>query len=352
MASLTVPSDMRALVWLGPHQMELQTVPTPTPGKHEVLIHVEAVGICGSELSGYLGESSIRKPPLIMGHEGAGTIVAGKGTLADGTAVHPGQRVTFNPLVNCGTCERCKAGKPNLCYNRQILSAHRAGAFAQYVVVPADLCWHLPEKISFTAGSLSEPLACAVHAVEVAGAQAKNSLLVLGAGPIGLCVIAAAKARGIKHIIATDISDSRLDVAKHWGATSVVNAKQQDVVAAVHAIYPHGVDVAIDAVGTSAVRNQAIMAVAPGGTVTLLGLHEDTTPIPTNYLIRSEITLTGSFCYSREAFTTAVDLIARQAIKASPDWLIERPLAAGPESFEELLAGTAPVTKIVLLPNV
>jgi threonine dehydrogenase-like Zn-dependent dehydrogenase len=351
MQNHTVPSEMRALVWLGPHQMELQTLPTPVPTKNEVLIKVGAVGICGSELSGYLGHNSLRVPPLIMGHEAAGTIVAGSGVLADGTTVHTGQRVTFNPLISCGHCDRCKAGRVNLCRNRQLLSAHRPGAFAQYVVVPADLCWHLPEKISFTAGSLAEPLACAVHAVELAEAQSGQNMLILGAGPIGLCMIAAAKARGVKHIIVSDISDARLDVAKHWGATHAINAKQTDTVAATLAAYPHGVDIAIDAVGTGLVRNQAIKAVMPGGTVVLMGLHEDETAIPTNYIIRQEIRLIGSFCYSREAFTTAVDLIARHVVKATPDWLIERPMSDGRMSFEELLAGTAPVTKIVLKPN-
>ena len=351
MQNHTVPSEMRALVWLGPHQMELQTLPTPVPTKNEVLIKVGAVGICGSELSGYLGHNSLRVPPLIMGHEAAGTIVAGSGVLADGTTVHSGQRVTFNPLISCGHCDRCKAGRVNLCRNRQLLSAHRPGAFAQYVVVPADLCWHLPEKISFTAGSLAEPLACAVHAVELAEAQSGQNMLILGAGPIGLCMIAAAKARGVKHIIVSDISDARLDVAKHWGATHTVNAKSADTVAATLAAYPHGVDIAIDAVGTGLVRNQAIKAVMPGGTVVLMGLHEDETAIPTNYIIRQEIRLIGSFCYSREAFTTAVDLIARHVVKATPDWLIERPMSDGRMSFEELLAGTAPVTKIVLKPN-
>ncbi|MFM2309231.1 MAG: hypothetical protein RLY87_1352 [Chloroflexota bacterium] len=351
MQNHTVPSHMRALVWLGPHQMELQTLPTPVPGKNDVLIHVGAVGICGSELSGYLGHNSLRVPPLIMGHEAAGTIVSGSGILADGTTVHAGQRVTFNPLISCGQCDRCKAGHVNLCRNRQLLSAHRPGAFAEYVVVPADLCWHLPEKISFTAGSLAEPLACAVHAVELAQATAGHHLLVLGAGPIGLCVIVAAKARGVKHIIVSDISDARLEVAKHWGATHTVNAKTTDTVAATMAAYPHGVDIAIDAVGTSLVRNQAIKAVMPGGTVVLMGLHEDETGIPTNYIIRQEITLKGSFCYSREAFTTAVDLISRHVVKATPDWLIERPLSDGRMSFEELLAGTAPVTKIILKPH-
>jgi len=345
-----IPATMEALIWLGASQMELQTTAIPTPAANEVLIKVGAVGICGSELSAYLGHNSLRFPPLIMGHEAAGTVVAGNGVLADGTDAHPGQRVTFNPLVTCGHCDRCRAGLANLCRTRELLSAHRPGAFAQYVCVPADLCWHLPANISFVAGALSEPLACGVHAVELAHAHAGQSMLILGAGTIGLCCIAAAKARGVKQIIVSDVSDQRLAVARHWGATHTINARELDTVAATHVVYAGGVDIAIDAVGTSMVRNQAIKAVMPGGTVILMGLHEDETSIPTNYIIRQEIHLIGSFCYTREAFSTAVDLISRHIVKPTAEWLVERPLSAGQSSIEELIAGTAPVTKIVLIP--
>lgn len=350
MKNAVTGAHMEALVWLGPNQMELRQEPIPTLNDNEVLIHVGAVGICGSELSGYLGQNSIRFPPLIMGHEAAGTIVAGSGQLADGSDVHVGQRVTFNPLVNCGTCDQCQAGRVNLCRNRQLLSAHRPGAFAQYVSVPADLCWHLPADISFVAGSLSEPLACAVHAVGLADIDDNSSVLILGAGPIGLCCIAAAKARGVQTIIISDISDKRLAIARTWGATHTINAKQNDTVAATLAAVPTGVSVVIDAVGTSHVRNQAIKAVIPGGTVVLMGLHEDETAIPTNYIIRQEITLVGSFCYSREDFTTAVDMISRHHVVPNHDWLIERPLSQGQASFEELLAGKAEYSKIILIP--
>lgn len=343
-------AQMEALVWLGPSQMELRHEPIPTLGENEVLIHVGAVGICGSELSGYLGHNSLRFPPLIMGHEAAGTIVAGSGQLADGSDVHVGQRVTFNPLISCGTCDRCQAGLINLCRNRKLLSAHRAGAFAQYVSVPADLCWHLPADISFVAGSLSEPLACAVHAVGLTDIDDNSSILILGAGPIGLCCIAAAKARGVKTIVISDISDKRLGIAREWGATHTINAKHADTVAATLGAVPNGVSVVVDAVGTSHVRNQAIKAVVPGGTVVLMGLHEDETSIPTNYIIRQEITLVGSFCYSREDFTTAVDMISRGLVAPSHEWLIERPLSQGQMSFEELIAGKAEYTKIVLIP--
>lgn len=346
----TVPSQMSALMWLGPNHMEFQHVPVPVPNPGEVLIKIGAVGICGSELSGYLGQSSIRFPPLIMGHEGAGTIVAGSGTLHDGAAVAVGQRVTFNPLVSCGQCDRCQRGLDHLCRNRRLLSAHLPGAFAQYMTVPANLCWQLPDHVSMVAGSLCEPLACTVHAVRLAQPTPESSVLILGAGPIGLCAIAAAKARGVQTIISSDIADNRLAVAREWGATHIINARTNDTVQAVRALFPGGVDIVIDAVGTSAVRNQGIMATAPGGTVVLMGLHEDETAIPTNYVIRQEINLQGCFCYTQHDFATAVELISRGIAQPASNWLVERPLSAGDMSFQELLAGKAPVTKIVLLP--
>lgn len=346
----TIPAHMSALVWLGPKQMELQRVPVPVPADGDVLIHIGAVGICGSELSGYLGESSIRFPPLIMGHEGAGTIVAGHGRLYDGTPAQIGQRVTFNPLVSCGQCDRCQRGLEHLCRSRKLLSAHLPGAFAEYMIIPANLCWALPDHVSDIAGSLCEPLACTVHAVRLAQPSPESVVLILGAGPIGLCAIAAAKARGVRTIISSDIADNRLAVAREWGATHTINARSDDTVKATRALFPGGVDVVIDAVGTSAVRNQGIMATAPGGTVVLMGLHEDETAIPTNYVIRQEISLLGCFCYTQHDFATAVELVGQGIAQPASNWLIERPLSAGDMSFKELLAGTAPVTKIVLRP--
>lgn len=346
----TIPSHMSALIWLGANHMEVQQVPVPIPRDGEVLIHIGAVGICGSELSGYLGQSSIRFPPLIMGHEGAGVVVAGNGTLYDGTPVHVGQRVTFDPLVSCGTCDRCSRKLEHLCRNRKLLSAHLPGAFAEYMTVPANLCWQLPDHVSLVAGSLCEPLACTIHAVGLAQPTRDSSVLILGTGPIGLCAIAAAKARGVQTIISSDIADNRLAVAREWGATHTINARADDTVKATRAIIPGGVDVVIDAVGTSIVRNQGIMATAPGGTVVLMGLHEDETAIPTNYVIRQEISLLGCFCYTQQDFATAVALVGQGIAQPASNWLIERPLSDGDMSFKELLAGTAPVTKIVLRP--
>lgn len=341
--------QMDALVWLGPREMVVRPEPVPTLKPGEVLLEVTAAGICGSELSGYLGHNSLRRPPLVMGHEAAGRIAqTADNTLADGSPAQAGTRVTFNPLVVCGECDRCRAGLTNLCRKRQIIGAARPGAFARFVAVPAAQCWPLPDDLSDVAGSLGEPLACAVRAVAHAQVTPDDSLLILGAGPIGLCCLAVARATGIEQVIVSDLAPSRLDVATRWGASNVINAGEQDAVTAVQALHAGGVAAVIDAVGSNVTRAQAVQSVVPGGRVVFIGLHNEESPLAANYVIRQEITLVGSFAYTNADFVEALDLLKRGVVQPAADWLEERPLAAGPASFAELVDGTAAASKIVL----
>ena len=340
---------MQALVWLGPRDMVQRAEPMPKPAEDEVLISVRAVGICGSELSGFSGHNSLRVPPLIMGHECAGQVVkVTGGTFATGGEAMVGARVTLNPLVVCGTCDRCSSGKSNLCRHRQLVGAHRPGAFAQYVAVPTRQCYPLPESLSLVAGALAEPLACSIHAVALSGVQPQESLLILGAGPIGLCAVAAARAQGVEQIIVSDIAQPRLEMAQRWGASDIINAREQDVVTFVQERYPGGVDRVIDAVGATHVRTQAIRAVIPGGRVVFIGLHDEESVLPANYIIRQEIAVTGSFAYTDNDFAEAMDLLSRGVVQPSADWLEERPLSDGPSAFAELVDSKAKVAKIVL----
>jgi threonine dehydrogenase-like Zn-dependent dehydrogenase len=340
---------MDALVWLGPRDMVQRSEPMPRLADGDVLVAVGAVGICGSELSGFLGHNSLRVPPLIMGHECAGRIVeTTTGTLATGQPATVGTRVTFNPLVVCGTCDRCRTGRTNLCRHRQLVGAHRPGAFAQYVAVPATQCYPLPDHLSLVAGSLAEPLACSIHAVVLADVHPNQSLLILGAGPIGLCAVAAARAQGVEQIIVSDVAPQRLEIAQRWGARTIINAREQDVVAVIQERYPGGGESAIDAVGATAVRKQALQAVVPGGRVVLIGLHDEESMFPANYLVRQEIALTGSFAYTEADFAQAVELLTHGVVQPSADWLEERPLSDGPAAFAELVDGKARVAKIVL----
>jgi threonine dehydrogenase-like Zn-dependent dehydrogenase len=341
--------QMEALVWLGPREMEMQQAAIPQLHTGEVLIAVRAAGICGSELSGYLGQNSLRVPPLVMGHEAAGEVIqSAGGTFADGSPAHIGTRVTFNPLVTCGECDRCHVGLTNLCRQRQLIGAHRPGAFAQFVAVPAAQCHPLPANLSDTIASLTEPLACSLRAVKLTQVQPDQSLLILGAGPIGLFALIAARAEGIKRVYVSDLSESRLAVARQWGATETIHVQKQDVQATIQKIMPGGVDTVIDAVGANVTRAQAVQAVVPGGTVVFIGLHDETSSLATNYLVRQEITIRGSFSYDQSDFKRAFDLLAQGLLQPGTEWLEERPLAAGPSSFAQLVDGQVTATKIVL----
>ncbi|HEU5089337.1 MAG TPA: zinc-binding dehydrogenase, partial [Roseiflexaceae bacterium] len=269
--------------------------------------------------------------------------------LADGSPARAGTRVVINPLLTCGHCDRCRAGLESVCRTRQIIGAHRPGAYASLVAVPASHCFPLPDNVSETAGSLTEPLACAVRAVARTGAGPGDSLLVLGAGPIGLCCVAAARAAGIDRILISDIAQGRLDIARRWGAEATVNAREADIVAAASQYAPGGVGFAIDAVGMQTTRDQALHAVAPGGRAVFIGLHEENATLHMNYLVRQEIDIAGTFAYTPSDFAGAFDMIVSGQVAPAEDWLEERPLADGPAAFEELLAGKARAAKIVLM---
>ena len=340
---------MESLVWLGPREMKIQQTAIPEPRLGEVLIAVHAAGICGSELSGYLGQNSLRVPPLVMGHEAAGQVIQStEGTFADGSPARTGTRVTFNPLVVCGECDRCRVGLTNLCRRRQLIGVHRPGAFAQFVAVPAMQCHPLPDNLSETIASLTEPLACSLHAVRLAQARPEQSLLILGAGPIGLFALIAARAEGIQRVYISDLSESRLEVARQWGASETIHVGERDVLTAIQDITPGGVDTVIDAVGATATRSQAVQAVVPGGNVVFIGLHDETSMLAANYLVRQEITVRGSFSYDQGDFKRAFDLLAQGLLNTGTDWLEERPLASGATSFAELVDGQVAATKIVL----
>jgi threonine dehydrogenase-like Zn-dependent dehydrogenase len=339
---------MKANVWLGPRRMEAQDIPAPTPAPGEVVLREEAAGICGSELSGYLGQNSLRVPPLIMGHEFAGTVVArGEGV----TDLREGDRAIVNPLIGCGACALCRQGLENLCPKRQLVGVHRPGAFAELVAAPAANCARLPEGVTPAGGSLAEPLACGVRAARVGGVGPGSRVLVLGAGPIGLMCIAAVRRAGGTVALAADVNPGRLVTAATWGAEATCNPREESAAeAARRATDGLGLDVAIDAVGSDATRRGAIEAVRPGGTVVFLGLHEAESQIQANYVVRSETHITGSFAYTSADFSVAVAMLAAGKVRPAPDWLVERPLDACADSFAELIDAPPAIAKIVLRP--
>lgn len=334
---------MKALVYEGPRIMNMREVEVPVPGKGELLIKVEAAGICGSELGGYLGHNSLRKPPLVMGHEFTGTVaVVGEGKRP---IFRAGDRVTVNPLVSCMHCDRCREGEAHLCSGRKLLGAGIPGAYAEYVLVPARNTYPLPDEVSFIEGAFTEPFACAIHVCRLLNLKPQDRLLIVGAGPIGLFTLQAALGYGLHHIAVLDINEARLEIAKELGAVTATRLEnlRADFVNSEQPLF----DAAVDAVGMTVTRNQCMNAVRAGGKVVFSGLHEADSSLPINYAIRNELILMGAFAYSPEDFELALQWVTRQRVNLLP-WTEIAPLSEGAACFAKLLDHPGKVAKIML----
>lgn len=338
---------MKALVWTNPNEMIVKEIDKPIPHKGEVLIHVFAAGICGSELSGYKGENSLRKPPLVMGHEFSGMV---EDIGADVDSSLNGRNVVINPLISCKKCHFCRNGFENLCLNFSLVGAHRQGAFAEWVVVPDYVCFPVDKKLGEIEGTLVEPLACGLRSVRLGGIGISDKVVIFGAGIIGLSALKVAKMAGATELIVIDTNPKRLDIAEAWGATKTINASQEEVVSKCHNLSNRiGMDVVIDAVGLAITRQQSVDIIRRGGRIILVGLHTNETEFPGNAIVRSEISLVGSFAYTFKDFQDALHLMNDKFLKPAPNWLDKRSLEDGDRSFQELISGSD-FSKIILKP--
>lgn len=337
---------MKALVWTEPEKMVMETVVEPVPAEDEVLIRVEAVGICGSEIEGYLGHNSLRVPPLIMGHEFCGRVVA-SGQRVD--HLSSGQKVVVNPLQSCGSCQQCRKGFPQLCASRQIVGVHRPGAFGELVVVPASGVVPVENEMNAFRAALAEPLACSLRATRRAMSRHFSpNVLIIGAGGIGILCAKVAKLLGAGKVIIADTQPERLTIARDTACDATVNPATEDLAKATAQLAgDDGIDVVIDAAGFQPTRAAALALVNPGGTVMNIGLGIDETNLRINHLIRSEIEVLGSFCYTQQDFYDAVKLLVEGRV-TEQGWTEIRPLAAGDEAFRDLTGGKVKNGKIFL----
>ncbi len=337
---------MDALVWEAPREMAMRDRPEPTPGPGEVLIDVAYVGICGSEIGGYLGHNALRKPPLVMGHEFSGTIIGvGEGV----TALSSGQQVTVNPLLYCGECRYCKSGLRQLCPKRSLIGAHRPGAFAERVTVPEQAVVALPPEVDLRSGSMVEPIAVGVRLGRLAGKLDGETALVIGAGPIGLLGLQALRQAGATTVFVSDMDPARLQMARDLGA-DVIDPATQNVVDIVRAATGGlGAAVTIDAVGSGRTRTDAVSATRPAGKVLLSGLHEEASTFPGSDVIRREIEVKGAFSYTPDDFAAAVIAAGNNSLRLDP-WIVEAPLAEGGHWFARLADKPGNVSKVLLVP--
>jgi threonine dehydrogenase-like Zn-dependent dehydrogenase len=307
------------VVFTGPGQLEFRDEPAPVVGDDEALVTVRASGICGSELHGFRSVG-MRVPPLIMGHEFVGTTTDGR-------------RVAVNPLLFCGTCERCAEGRPQVCRTRRLLGVHQPGGFAEQVAVPRRALQTLPDDLPDEAAALVEPLANAVHAWSLLPADARR-VHVIGAGAIGL-VCGLVAARNGADVQISDRSEQRLATARRLGLTAVAAPSAPDY------------DAVIDAVGLPATRRASVERTRTAGTAVWIGLADDTAEFSGNDLVRGEKTVTGSFAYAPDEFAQAVEL----APTLDLSWATAVPLDRAVDVFYSLAEGRTDIVKAVIMPG-
>ena len=344
---------MQALVLTDYRKLELQSVERPNIGPHDVLIRVAACGICGSDVHGYDGSSGRRVPPIIMGHEAAGT-VAEMGSDVDRAQI--GDRVTFDSTISCGLCDACRRGKANLCVARRVLGVscpdyRQHGAFAEFVAVPQHILYPLPRELPFEHAALIEPVSVAVHAVDRLQISSGERAVVVGSGMIGLFVIQALRAAGCNQVIAIDLDARRLELAAELGATSTINLNEVDAVPAVMELTGgEGADVSVEVVGNAAALATAIGCTRRGGRVGLIGNLAPEVPFPLQAVVTRELTLVGN-CASAGEYPRSIDLVAGGAIRVAPLINAVAPLAEGPQWFNRLYAHEPGLMKIILKPT-
>ena len=345
---------MKALELVEYGRFEFKEVPIPDFKSDEVLVGVAACGICGSDVHGMDGSSGRRIPPLIMGHEAAGTIVA-VGHGVDPSQWRQGDRVTFDSTVYCGECWHCKRGEVNLCDNRMVLGVscgdyRRHGAFAEYVAVPQRILYALPEQITFEQAAMVEAVSVAVHAVGRSPVSLGDSVVVVGAGMIGLLCLQAVRAAGCGRTFVVDLNESRLELARELGADVCLNPSEVDVVDTVRsATSGRGADLSLEAVGISPTVNQAIACLRKGGSCTLVGNIAPNVELPLQEVVTRQVSLIGT-CASAGEYPACLDLIARSVIRVDPLISRARPLSEGAEWFDRLYRGEPGLTKVILKP--
>lgn len=338
-------------------KLQLVDLPAPSPAADEVLIQVAACGICGSDVHGFDGSTGRRIPPLVMGHEAAGVIVA------VGSKVHTfaiGARVTFDSTISCGSCRFCEEGAINLCDRREVLGVscgdyRRNGAFAEYVAVPARIVYRLPDSLGFADAAMIEAVSVALHAVRLTAPEKGSTALVVGAGMIGLLILQSLRVAGCGKILVTDIDPGRLEMAKQLGARATIKADRamtsDEIAAKVRELSGgQGADVVLEAVGTAATVQTAIASAKRGATVTLVGNLAPEVPLPLQLVVTRQLRLQGS-CASAGEYPQAIELIASKKIDVTPMLSAIAPLTEGAHWFERLYARESNLMKVVLTPG-
>ena len=325
---------MRALVYTSPGRVELEERPRPTvlPGEEEISIQV--AGVCGSDISGFLGHSALRRPPLVLGHELVGRR-------------EDGRRVVANPLVSCGRCQACISGSQNLCETWKLLGLGATpGTFAEFVALPSRQIYDIPDSLSVEQAILAEPLANIVHMFRIVSPSPFFRFAIVGAGTMGALALLAGVRIGAREILAVDVNERRLGTMKTLGATAVIKVSGTDGSEA-QGIAGPGFDIVLDASGSAPARQMAFDLCRPGGQVVLLGMGTQRSEVNFVASIRKEHRVVMSFAYTPVDFRRALDLLVDGEINLTP-WTVRMPLERGQEAMERMSHNPGVALKMIM----
>lgn len=335
---------MRVLVYNGPWDLTVATRDDPEPGPTDVVITVAAVGICGSDLHGFTGETGRRKPGQVMGHEMVGRVAAVGAAV---TGIGPGDPVTVNPLIACGECPACAAGSEQSCPTRQVIGVapEIVAAFAETLLAPAGNVVVLPESMPLEYGALIEPLSVGYHAASRGDCSAADRVLVVGGGPIGQACVLAARRLGAEHVAVTEPDEHRRALAGSLGATAL--EPDGDVAAALGG----PATLMLDAVGSTSSFASAVAHTGFGARVVLVGMNAPRIDLPAYAVSTEERTLIGSFCYSAREFRETAEWVgtAPEVLGRLVDGRVDMDGAA--EAFTALAKGTSQRSKVLVFPH-
>jgi 2-desacetyl-2-hydroxyethyl bacteriochlorophyllide A dehydrogenase len=314
---------MRALVYTAPGKVKMDERPRPQAQNGEEEIGIEVAGVCGSDISGFLGHSALRRPPLVLGHELVGRRQDGK-------------RVVANPLLSCGRCEACLSGSQNLCDSWRLLGLGTTpGTFAEYVALPTRQVYEVPDSLTAEQAILTEPLANIVHLFRTVSPQPFFRLAIIGAGTMGALALLTGLRAGARDVMVADVNDQRLDTMHKLGASKTMNAGNSDTVADALRASGRGYDMVIDASGSPPARQMAFDLCRPGGQVVLLGMAAQCSEVNFVASIRKEHRVVMSFAYTPIDFKRALDLLIAGEIDLTP-WTVRMPLERGQEALERM----------------
>jgi len=337
---------MKALVYTEVRKLEIQEWPNPQLSTGEALVRVGAVGVCGSDIHGWTGHSRGRVPPLVLGHEMSGIVERVEGNHGN---VKAGDLVAVFPLIGCGRCDYCAAGRDPLCRRRQLLGMHLPGGFAEYLKAPVRSLYPIPAKLGYTQGALIEPLANALHFVETARSE-RGPIAILGAGPIGLLMLQVARQMEFPRIAVAEINPNRSAAAAAHGADLVVNPTESGAVERLQTFFGEdGCNAVLDAAGFAATRELALKLVRSGGLIVLAGLGSAEAGIDFVEVTRREVRLAGVYGYTRKDFERAITWVTENRLNVT-DWVREARLTEGQAVFEDLARPDSRSIKVVLKP--